>query len=285
MPNVVLEQSVSETILPVHTKTKRELPGRFIGHRWIAMLDILGFRRMIQTHPLMDLALDVQRLFAAAEPREATYNSLGADGRVRTRSLTLGHLHFSDTIMLWTPALNPSDPELNTHVLLHICTSVINLIALALANGIPLRCGIADGKCYIDPAKQIAIGQAIVDAYLLEQSQEWLGAALNARNLGDPATFVNLEPWGIIDYPVPMKDHAPTGPLLVLDWTSIARMPEGLTHKLWKVNARQSIESALSEGSEQSAETSAHSKWKNAAEFYQLQMQRRRSDWIAIRPE
>jgi hypothetical protein len=33
-----------------------------IGYHWIAMLDILGFSRMVETKPLMYLALDVARL-------------------------------------------------------------------------------------------------------------------------------------------------------------------------------------------------------------------------------
>jgi hypothetical protein len=86
-----------------------------IGYHWIAMLDILGFRQMVKTRDLHWLVQQVNHLFAAAEPHEVSFMSLLDDGRKREGSFTLGHLHFSDTIMLWTPPLNTDDSEFNTH--------------------------------------------------------------------------------------------------------------------------------------------------------------------------
>jgi hypothetical protein len=168
-----------------------------IGHRWIAMLDILGFRQLVKTRPLSWLVRQLDHLFAAAEPKEASCCFLLADGRMRKRNLKLGYLHFSDTLMLWTPALDADDHDVNIAAFSHICNTVANLIALALINGLSLRGGLAFGECYINPAKQLAVGEPIVDAYLLEQEQEWLGAAVNAEQLGEPATSEQLEWYGL----------------------------------------------------------------------------------------
>jgi hypothetical protein len=152
-----------------------------IGYHCIAMLDILGFRQLVKTRRLSWLVDQLDFLFAAAEPKEASCGLLSADDRVRERDLTLGHLHFSDTRMLWTPPMDTEDGDFNVLAFSHICNTVANLIALALINGVPLRGGLALGECYINPAKQLAVGQPIVDAYLLEQEQEWLGAAVSIR--------------------------------------------------------------------------------------------------------
>src|ERR1017187_9421251 len=98
-----------------------------LSYRWIAMLDILGFRRMVQTRPVEDLALLVERLFNVAQPRDAEFHSSTPGRGWQKRSLKLGHLHFSDTIMLWTPPLHPNDPELNTHMFLNLCQNVAEL--------------------------------------------------------------------------------------------------------------------------------------------------------------
>jgi hypothetical protein len=73
--------------------------------------------------------------------------------------------------MLWASALDTDDHDVNIAAFSHICNTVANLIALALINGLSLRGGLAFGECYINPAKQLAVGEPIVDAYLLDKSK------------------------------------------------------------------------------------------------------------------
>jgi hypothetical protein len=254
-----------------------------IGYHWIAMLDILGFRPMVQAQPLTELSRLVERLFVAAKPTDAAFHFQAPDGGIATKSLTLGHLHFSDTIMLWTPPLDRRNPDANTQMFVNLCQSVGNLIGLALINGIPLRGGLAGGECYIDPLKQIAIGQPIIDAYLLEQEQEWIGAAVASKG------FPKLKPFDsfsdrLVKYAVPTKTRMPVGHLLAVDWTGFARMPEAMTRRFWKMNARLETEKALAEGAKLSKGTSAHQKWKNTAAFYKVQL-KCPSYWVAVRPD
>lgn len=251
-----------------------------VGHRWIAMLDILGFRQLVKTRQLSWLVRQLDYLFAAAEPKEASCGFLLANGRVRRRNLTLGHLHFSDTLMLWTPPLDAGDHDVNAAAFSHICNTVANLIALALINGLSLRGGLAFGECYINPAKQLAVGEPIVDAYLLEQEQEWLGASVSAERFFDPAaTSDELEGCSLVRYRVPTKT-ALNYELFAIDWPRIARMPDPLTQKLWKINARSAIERALSEGLKADTEKRVYRKWKNSSEFFQSQAQRRPLEFI-----
>jgi hypothetical protein len=254
-----------------------------IGYHCIAMLDILGFRQLVKTRRLSWLVDQLDFLFAAAEPKEASCGLLSADDRVRERDLTLGHLHFSDTLMLWTPPMDTEDGDFNVLAFSHICNTVANLIALALINGVPLRGGLALGECYINPAKQLAVGQPIVDAYLLEQEQEWLGAAVSTEQLCEPSAYEHLdEGCGLVRYDVPTKT-TPSHELFALDWTRIARMPKIVTQKLWKINARSAVERALSEGLAAATQESVYRKWQNAAEFFQSQAQRRPLEFIRYR--
>jgi len=259
------------------------------GHHWVTMLDILGFRDMVETRPLSLLVDQVALLIAVAEPKEASCGFPSKLGRMRQRDLTLGHLHFSDTLMLWTPPIDARDSDFNVFALSHLCITVGNLIAFALVNGLPLRGGLAFGECYIDPAKQLAIGQPIVDAHLLEQDQEWLGAAVSFDQLRKLREVELIGEWcGIFPYPVPTKT-VHSCELFALDWTRIPRMPPKVTQSLWKINARSAIEQALSEGLKNarsaveralskgiSAEQqeSVYRKWQNAAEFFRMQRQR-----------
>jgi hypothetical protein len=253
-----------------------------IAHRWIAMLDILGFRQLVKTRQLSWLVRQLDYLFAAAEPKEASCGFLSADGRMRKQNLTLGHLHFSDTLMLWTPPLEAYDHDVNFAAFSHICNTVANLIALALVNGLPLRGGLAFGECYINSAKQLAVGEPIVDAYLLEQEQEWLGAAVSAEQLHEPATSEQLEWSGLslVRYRVPTKTTL-SYELLAVDWTRITRMPDPVTQKLWKINAHSAVEHALSEGLAAATQESAYlRKWQNAVTFLRSQAQRRPLEFI-----
>lgn len=245
-----------------------------IGCHWIAILDILGFRQMVKTRKLYWLVQKMEQLFAAAERRKAFRDSRLADGRVRRRSLTLGHLHFSDTIMLWTPPMDPDDGDFNVHAFFQLCNTVADLIALALINGLPLRGGLAVGECYLDAAKQVVVGQAIVNAHLLEQEQEWLGAAVASEQLGELATFEYLEEWsGLIPYRVPTKT-ASSRKLFAVDWTRIPRMPKIVTQKFWKMDARVAAERALAKGLAGATQEDVSRKWQNAAEFLRVQLQR-----------
>jgi len=247
------------------------------------MLDILGFRQMVKTRRLSSLVDQLNLLFAAAEPKEASCGLRLTDGRVRKRNLTLGHLYFSDTIMLWTPPMDARDGDFNALAFSHICNTVGNLIALALINSLPLRGGLAFGECYIDPAKQLAVGQPIVDAYLLEQNQEWLGAAISSEQLCEPSTYEHLDEWcGLVRYDVPTK-ITPSHELFAVDWTRIARMPRIVTQSLWKINAQSAVERALSEGLAAATQESVYRKWQNAAEFFRSQAQRQPLAFVRYR--
>jgi hypothetical protein len=249
-----------------------------IAHRWVAMLDILGLRQLVKTRQLSWLVRQLAYLFAAAEPKEASCGFLSADGGMRKRNLTLGHLHFSDTLMLWTPPLYAHDHDVNFAAFSHICNTAANLIALALVNGLPLRGGLAFGECYINPANQLAVGGPIANAYLLEKEQEWVGAAVSAEQFRERATSEELESSGLslVRYRVPTKTTL-SCELLAVDWTRIARMPEPVTQKIWKINARSAVERALSEGLAAATQESVYlRKWQNAVNFFRSQQAQRR---------
>ncbi len=64
------------------------------GNRYIALIDILGFRSLLNTTPLAEIVRKVEVLL------EDSQRYLGSNRR------TLGEVHFSDTILIWTPLVN-----------------------------------------------------------------------------------------------------------------------------------------------------------------------------------
>ena len=72
---------------------------------------------------------------------------------------------------------------------------------------LPIRAGIAYGPVIIVPDEQIYVGQPIVEAHRLEQSQEWIGAAcdFSCHNAADFKIVMSKFAY-VSEYSVPMKE-------------------------------------------------------------------------------
>lgn len=247
-----------------------------VAMRCVAMLDILGFSQMVRTTPAERLAREVKHLIAAAEPKNATRVRKTRSGETRERNLTLASSHFSDTIVLWTPPIQRGDDDFDFHAFCHICQTVANLIAHALINGMPLRGGIAVGECHIGTNPRILVGGAIVDAHLIEQAQQWIGAALETDSIMPGVNADQLEEWAyLVQYTVPLKPEARITAPLALDWTNLARLPSEVTQKLWGLDLGLAIDQALSRGAAAAEGDDSKVKWHNAMQFLELRRQQR----------
>ncbi len=244
--------------------------------RCVSILDILGFSQMVRTTSAERLAGRVQRLIAAAEPKKATRVRQTGRGKTRERNLTLGSFHFSDTIVLWTPPFLRRDDDFNFHAFCHLCTTVANLITHALVNDIPLRGGIAVGECHIGANPTVFVGEAIVDAHLVEQAQEWIGAALEAESVLSGTSAEQLEEWAyLVQHVVPVKPDARIKAPIALDWTHLARLPADVTRKLWGLDLGLGVDQALGRGAAAAGGDDSKRKWENAMRFLQIRRQQR----------
>jgi hypothetical protein len=98
--------------------------------------------------------------------------------------------------------------------------TVGKLIGLSIEREMPLRAGIAFGPCVIDPSRELYIGQPIVDAYDVEQAQEWVGAALHTSCEAAPAflRLSNQDP-AAPNHEMFVKYAVPSKPEYSLAWT------------------------------------------------------------------
>ena len=84
-----------------------------------------------------------------------------------------------------------------------------------------LRSGVSYGEVFIDAENSIYVGQPLIQAYLLEQAQEWSGGALTRevveRLPADARTGENTG-WFLVPYCVPLKGGK-TLETLAINWT------------------------------------------------------------------
>lgn len=141
---------------------------------------------------------DYERLRSQALASSAIPVLSPAGGQVEV----LGTAVISDSIILWC-----KDSWEAIQSLLAGCS---HLIATAVDSEIPLRGGVAYGRCVLDRATQTFVGRPLVDAYVTEQSQNWVGAALHRSVTDHPlygASIANVD--DVIRYAVPRKQCTP----------------------------------------------------------------------------
>ncbi len=164
------------------------------------MFDVLGFKRLVQKkdidqiHQIMHNLFDsfnkgVNRNFMIAvvpggspPPRPNPYNTFP--------TVRLDHFIFSDTILVWKDVeiLNGDHDKVlkvGCEEFKHICRGLCLIMDFATQARIPLRGGIAFGETIIniDGKNNEIIGQPIVNAYLVEEAQQWIGVAFHSSCL------------------------------------------------------------------------------------------------------
>lgn len=84
---------------------------------------------------------------------------------------------FSDTVVLIADSTSADSS-------LRLLVWAWRLFQFFLSAGFPLRGAVTHGEVSIDQQSRIYLGPALVDAYELERSQQWVGAAIDASVLG-----------------------------------------------------------------------------------------------------
>ncbi len=144
--------------------------------RALAFIDILGFRDLVMSTSLDDLAPKYERVLDTVE---AFNHPLGlGDGKAKLfpeatsgESWCLKYI-FSDPLILI--ALDDTENSC-----LKLLVYAWRLSQVLLSMGMPLRGGVVHGELYVDTAKSIVLGKALTQAYDLEKQQQWIGVALD----------------------------------------------------------------------------------------------------------
>ncbi|MGH8626510.1 MAG: hypothetical protein ACREYC_14995 [Gammaproteobacteria bacterium] len=247
-----------------------------LANRYIAMSDILGFKQMVKDMQLMDVIRLVEYLIEELSPQIAYMTRIGRSPNndrslSRDHKVSFGKLHFSDTVVLWTSAINADDLEHETAMFFNLLRVVGDAIWRALINGVPLRAGLAFGESYVDEPKQIIAGQAVVDAYLTEQAQEWMGGAVHHSCLARPMhRYIGVH---LVKYDVPTKPDTALSLRLAVDWTLPARLSNGGSEMHYGLVAREKLEQTLK--GQPNLPASVQHKYSNTRAFLQSQIETR----------
>lgn len=259
-----------------------------IGNRYVAMIDILGFKNMMAEKGLRTIVNIIRELIDKVEKYESSISLSRRDvGGWKTRSVEFhfDKIHFSDTIICWTKPFNNDDLDDEYLITKSFLSGIAHIIFWGFIKDIPLRVGIGFGESYIDIAEGIIAGQAIIDAYEAEKVQEWVGGAFHpncaVHHNCNIERISKAHGSHIIPYQVPIKKDAKLKLEYALDWTSSAtalaiipgEIPGEL--KIGPNDNQEVLEKAFYNYLNNNIESEIKLKYKNAQDYYKYQFNRR----------
>ncbi|HEY0723068.1 MAG TPA: hypothetical protein VGD41_03550 [Pyrinomonadaceae bacterium] len=247
---------------------REELKG-VVSNRYVAMIDILGFARLVETSPLMEIVKKTEMILRRwPESIYLAWVVINDDGSLGPGySSSFGRAYFSDTLILWT---RPIDETFEYRYQEECCffQTVGQIICTGFLNGMPLRPGIGFGECYIDETKRTYLGRAIVNAYKVEKIQEWIGGALHpncpaVEQMNQGEAYLDC----VVKYSVPVKAGSEFNLEFALDWTVLAQAKGP-----WSQSYRDNIERRFLNYLGLGLPPDGGSKYKNARTFAEQQI-------------
>ena len=169
-------------------------------YRFVAMLDILGFKELLRQRGLDIIHQLMNDLFNSTRTgTNRDYQAIINGVRHVHPAVRLNYFIFSDTILIWkdyqevknnSERINSKEIvkfQGNCELFREFNHGISRVLENALLRRIPLRGGIAFGKSIIridtNGNNHEIIGQPIVDAYLLGEAQDWVGVAFHSSCL------------------------------------------------------------------------------------------------------
>jgi hypothetical protein len=194
----------------------------------IAVCDVLGFSSLVEK-----IALDDVVNSSLGWLRKALHHSLHKrefPGEIPKKDELLGNDHvglawFSDTILLYT---RRSDDEAIRQL---VQTVGWLLFETMMGGSTRTRGGISFGEAYIDREDSIFVGKPLIEAYRLEQKQQWSGVALTknaSERISAHVRSGKYGDWWVIPYDVPLKEKR-TLRTLAINWTWGFHPPDRLS--------------------------------------------------------
>lgn len=215
------------------------------AERYVGFFDIMGFSAHVKT-----AGDDHERLYnLLLELHAAGENAMQMMSRGDEYSQTLSKTHvasgqlravqFSDSIVAITEDASPA-----SSLLIEMASNIFFL--RALQSGIVLRGAIAKGQVTADFKNSIFFGQPIIDAYRLEESQQWYGIAFHSSTVRQGPT--DAKPIGkgeiplAVTHAVHLKGEADPHDITVLNWPVIVRDEQVIKQMLAPFDGSQSPE-------------------------------------------
>jgi hypothetical protein len=179
----------------------------------VGLFDILGFKNILFSIPLKEV-VDVHYGYL----REALYFGIFAEEpkhdptweEIRDQN-KLGVAWFSDSVLIYSLR----DNEDNYCDLIRASAYMLMKTICCSYPPIRFRIGISYGEVFIDPEKQIYLGKPIIQAYKLQEKQQWSGGILDKFAKAKIPQYVKDQnypfPWFLIPYKVPLKLNEKNG--------------------------------------------------------------------------
>ena len=163
--------------------------------RFVAFLDILGFKDYVLRHGIEDVYKRLQ-ILNGFRPEDDSSDYDSEEGK------RIKFTIFSDSIFIFSK----DDAFLN---LRHFLTYVKRVMRMALRAEIPLKGAIAYGDIVVDEEQNLFCGQPIIDAYLLEEDVQYMGVVFHhtfeeAYTRLSDTQYHRLSRW-IKEVPTPFK--------------------------------------------------------------------------------
>jgi hypothetical protein len=171
---------------------------------FVALFDILGYKDLVRRN---DLTKVFNAHMAAIKNVKDMIGHLEA---VLRKNPLITIRTFSDTFLIYTSDIseyisNQEEQKIDQtfQALLAACDS---LFIAANENKLPIRGAITEGELIVSDG--IEIGEPIIDAYEMEQKQEWIGCwiAKKCIDLIGSAAQEHLEKRAIVQYEIPCKE-------------------------------------------------------------------------------
>jgi hypothetical protein len=144
---------------------------------FIALFDILGFKDLIRNDQLDDVYRVFLRLKDVKNNAKEMVGHLEA--LLETRVVTV--LNYSDSFLMYTLDINDIKQDRIDNAFHAILAACDSLFVAANENRLPIRGSITVGDIII--CDDLVIGKPIVDAYEMEQKQEWIGCWVSRNAL------------------------------------------------------------------------------------------------------
>jgi len=143
------------------------------GKRFVAFFDILGFGSWVESEGSKKVFTYVRGFLNLMVRSSLPGSTVHQDMSVDIQKSDIGYINFSDSIVFYSR----NDSYHCLKAMLTVCGEFMNIVICGPSR--MLRGAIAHGEFYADPKANAYVGESLIDAYKLEEDQDWLGLSLH----------------------------------------------------------------------------------------------------------
>ena len=207
-------------------------------NRFVAFLDIMGFKDMVQRKKPDDITNIFNSLYPTIEEvKKSAYQWQKRDPNKTTENI-VDRLSPIDFIITFSDSIILISCNRSIISAVFILSHVERIFSAAINTGIPIKGVIACGEMTVDTVKSLYFGQPLIDAYELNKELQFYGIVLHhtteqyLREIEMISATEGVE--SIVRYPVPMK----YGEVYhyTIDWTislNVKGVPFALVEKMY----------------------------------------------------